>query len=125
MPSLTPRRILLVDDDMDNLESLGAFLEGSLDRVVVEPFDDAERALERVKTAKFDVVITDQRMPKMTGVEFLRRVAPLQPAFRILVTGEAITDEGPAKGRPDLLLRKPIDTAILLKSVRDAFARRG
>ncbi len=49
---------------------------------------DGEQALEAIQGQCFDVVVSDQRMPTMTGVEVLRRVREIAPdTVRILLTG--------------------------------------
>ena len=86
--SRTRRRILVVDDDPGVLQVLQALLE-RLD-VDVEACLDPEAAVARFEADDFDVVISDDRMPKISGRELLRRVRNLRPATpTILLTGFA------------------------------------
>ncbi len=67
--------ILLVDDDLQGLESTRKILE--LESFQVDVAKDGQEALEKVRSknaagAMYDLVITDVRMPKMSGLEFLR-----------------------------------------------------
>ena len=79
------RGILIVDDERQNLIVLRNFLEGGYR--VFEAHSGNE-ALEVAKTADLDVVITDQRMPEMTGVELLEKLREFKPDVAgIVLTG--------------------------------------
>ncbi len=80
-PSLTPSgrfpatqsaRVLLVDDDADIRDVVGAMLEAV--GLVVEPAVSAEAALERVRETHFDLLVLDWSLPGMTGLELCRRI---------------------------------------------------
>ena len=77
--------ILCVDDEPRVLSALeGVFQEG----FEVEIATSAAAALERLAARRFHVVVSDQRMPEMTGVEFLREAKQRAPSsVRILLTG--------------------------------------
>jgi signal transduction histidine kinase len=62
------RHVLIVDDDVGNLDVLRAFLDG--DYVVHEALS-AEVALALLEVERFDVIVCDQRMPGMTGIDLL------------------------------------------------------
>jgi two-component system phosphate regulon response regulator PhoB len=81
VPSLTPSgrfpatqsaRVLLVDDDADIRDVVGAMLEAV--GLVVEPAVSAEAALERVRETHFDLLVLDWSLPGMTGLELCRRI---------------------------------------------------
>jgi len=80
-------RVLLVDDEPQVLVALEDLLS---DDFVVFKAESAERAL-RVVEAERDlaVVVTDQRMPRMSGDELLAKLAGISDAARMLVTGFA------------------------------------
>ncbi|MBM4397365.1 MAG: response regulator [Deltaproteobacteria bacterium] len=63
--------VLIVDDDAPNLAVLEAVLESEY-RIL--PAGSGPEALELLAEAPVDVIVTDQRMPEMTGVELLERV---------------------------------------------------
>lgn len=69
-------RILLVDDDLQGLASTRRLLE--LEGYQVETTQDGEAALEMIRkvitkqVVPFDVILSDVRMPKMSGIDFLR-----------------------------------------------------
>ena len=79
--------ILIVDDEEDIRESLKALLETSIDGTEVLVAADGEEALETMRKAQVDLVISDYKMPRMNGLELLGAIgrnAPQTP--RILVT---------------------------------------
>lgn len=85
--------VLCVDDEPGILRSLKWLLQKDFE---VHVADSGHGALDLVRAHDFDVIISDQRMPGMTGVEFLREVCHISPrAMRILLTGysdlEAVT----------------------------------
>lgn len=78
-------KVLCVDDEPSIVRSLQWLLQKQFE--VLTATSGAE-AIELVKQHDFDVVISDQRMPVMTGVEVLREVRRLSPrTMRILLTG--------------------------------------
>ena len=81
-------RILVVDDEEAILETMTFTFE---DEYEVYTSTDARRALELLdEKAPITVVLTDQRMPNMSGVEFLTEVCRRHPAtVRIILTGFA------------------------------------
>ena len=65
------KKIMLVDDDYSVRESLKIFLEDFYD---VIDYGDPHKALENVEVDKPDLILLDITMPKMNGIEFLRRL---------------------------------------------------
>jgi two-component system phosphate regulon response regulator PhoB len=65
-------RVLLVDDDRDIREVVGAMLDAV--GLAVEGATSAEEALERVRKATFDLIVLDWNLPGMTGVELCRLI---------------------------------------------------
>ena len=89
MPHDTPdhalHHILIVDDEEVVLFSLRDTLSRAGYQITTAP--DAVEALARLKEKAFSVIITDQQMPMLTGLEFLHQVKQVQPdATRILIT---------------------------------------
>jgi diguanylate cyclase (GGDEF)-like protein/PAS domain S-box-containing protein len=83
----TKERVLLVDDEPQVLVALEDLLS---DDFVVFKAESAERALRLVETeGELAVVVTDQRMPRMSGDELLAKLDGLTDAARMLVTGFA------------------------------------
>lgn len=83
-------KVLLVDDEERILRSLGLLL-----RMQYQVFatSDGNEALEILRREKIHVLISDQRMPIMTGSELLRQAREVAPdTVRILLTGYADAD---------------------------------
>jgi CheY-like chemotaxis protein len=79
------RRLLVVDDEEIVLVALRETLMRAGYEVTAT--NDAAEALEALRTTRFAVIITDQQMPRMTGLEFLAQAKVLRPeATRILIT---------------------------------------
>src|SRR5580704_19778295 len=77
--------ILVVDDESEVL----SVLQETLERAGYEAagFVDSALALEEIKRRKFSVIISDQRMPELSGLELLGHARQIQPfATRILIT---------------------------------------
>ena len=66
-----PPRILIVDDDPGQRSLLDSFLQSQGFETVTA--DSGERALEVLRTGRFDMMISDVRMPGASGLETLRR----------------------------------------------------
>jgi two-component system NtrC family sensor kinase len=113
--------ILIVDDERPNLTVLRNFLDSGYR---VHEAQSGPEALELAKTTDLDVVITDQRMPDMTGIELLEALRDLKPDVAgIVLTG--FTDP-PAlisainRARVFRFLKKPWQPDDILEAVRQA-----
>jgi len=112
-------RIVIVDDD----ETLGKLIEKSLSSDFdVRYFNDPQDALKNIMAVGADVVISDIKMPKMTGVELLKAVKSESPdTYFILITGFGTVKESVdavKAGAHDYLL-KPVDIDMLYKKLMD------
>jgi len=77
--------ILYLDDEESNLRIFRAAFKQFYN---IFPAKSGMEGLEILKNNKIHLIITDQRMPKMTGVEFLEKVIPDHPdTIRIILTG--------------------------------------
>ena len=87
-PLLTPRKlpaVLFVDDEERVLHALAGLFQGTYE---VHTAASGAEALELIRRQHFLVIVSDQRMPGMTGVELLREARTLAPtAVRLLLTG--------------------------------------
>ena len=116
--------LLLVDDEPDLLLSLQGLLRQEFQLFVA---DSGPAALAVIESETIQVVMTDQRMPEMSGDELLARIARLSPyTVRILLTGYAdIQDVIRALNSGGLFryLTKPWDLDELMDVVRQAAAQ--
>ena len=77
--------VLYIDDEVDNLNSFRATFRREFNITTAESADEAIKILEK---EVIHVILSDQRMPKMTGIEFFEHIQPLFPdPIRILITG--------------------------------------
>ena len=75
--------ILLIDDNRDGLLVRRSLLEEVGYRVQIA--SNGEEGLKLFQSSPFDVVVTDFRMPRMDGGEFIQRIRQLQPHARIIL----------------------------------------
>ena len=83
MKSKTKKTILLADDDVN----LRRVLEFQLTEAgyKVSAASDGERALEIFSGGDFDCVVTDLRMPKLSGLELLEKIKALKAEIPVIV----------------------------------------
>jgi response regulator RpfG family c-di-GMP phosphodiesterase len=124
MSEQTKHSILLVDDEPEILFSLRGLLRKEFDLYTAE---SGVEALEVLRRRPVDVIMTDQRMPQMTGVELLRRAQGDCPeAIRIVFTGyadlKAVID-AINLGQIHRYLTKPWDPDELVEVLHQACAQ--
>jgi signal transduction histidine kinase/CheY-like chemotaxis protein len=115
-----PQRILVVDDEIALTSYLKELLE--LEGYQVEALNDPVVALAQLHDTPhaFDLVISDQNMPQLTGIEMIREVRQFNPELPIIMcTGySATTSESEAlESGVDAFLTKPVNSKQLLKVV--------
>lgn len=113
-------RILVVDDDELVSEYLNALLEA--EGYAAKIMNDPVAALNyfNENTDEFDLVITDQVMPDLTGVELTESILKVQPDIPvILITGysETISAENAASFGVKQFFLKPINEKKLLDAI--------
>lgn len=113
--------VLLVDDEADIVEIMSRGLE-RLGYQAVGTSDPADvlRAVE-TSAGDWDVIVTDQVMPVMGGLELIRKIKVLQPGLlTILCTGygEAIDEQSALKAGADAYVRKPVSAEALARCIR-------
>ena len=111
-------RILIVDDTKQNIIVVRGLLKKT--EMAMDEAVSGEEAVERARTVSYDVILMDQRMPKMDGTEALRRIRE-QPGGAnrqtpvICLTADAVSgarERYLAQGFTDYLT-KPIDSSAL------------
>jgi DNA-binding NtrC family response regulator len=117
-------KILIVDDETPIRRTLRDILE--FEGYDVEEAVDGLDCIAKVQKEKFDVIITDIKMPKMDGIEALERLQILSPETPvIMVSGHGTIDtavEAVKKGAFDFI-SKPPDLNRMLITVRNALDR--
>lgn len=114
-------KVLFVDDDEANLAVCEAVCADEFDVLVAS---GAEPALELMREHEVAVIISDQRMPEVTGVELLEMVRERYPnTVRLLITAYSNTPaaiDAINRGRVRRYLRKPWEPEELKAEVRQA-----
>jgi len=113
-------RVLVVDDEPQILESIHDLLEDDFEVVVST---DATAAVELLRHAQIAVILADQRMPKLTGGEFLAKAREICDATRILITGYVDIDaliRAVNEGQIHSYVPKPWEPATLKVTVLKA-----
>ena len=115
----------IVDDDEGLRESLAFLLHSA--SLEVRSFESAKAFLDKLPHAMPGCVITDVRMPDMSGIELLRRLKELKISVPVVViTGHgdiALAVEAMKMGAADFF-EKPFDDDLLVASVRAALRQR-
>lgn len=87
--------ILVLDDEAPIVKAMtrvlnrmpNAWLNGRLD---IHGFTDSDEALASMRDYRYDLIVSDLRMPRIDGIEFLRQTLAIQPdAMRIVISGHA------------------------------------
>lgn len=117
------RTLLLVDNEANILSALKQLL--CHDGYDILTARNAEQGLELLASHQVDVIISGQRMPGMSGIEFLRRVKTLHPkTVRLVLSGytdlHAVTN-AINEGAIYKFLTKPWDDGILRANIEEAF----
>src|SRR5213082_434251 len=120
-----PATLLVADDDPGLRESLERTLTREGYRVVLA--SDGRAALERVQAGGVDLIVTDLRMPGLTGLELLRAAKAIAPAVDVILLTAFGTVEEAVKAMKDGaydFLTKPFRREQLIKLVDKALERR-
>ena len=118
-------KILLVDDEVDFLETLVQRLKKR--NVNVTGVQSGEEALRSLDHQPVDVVVLDVKMPGMEGIQVLKEIKKREPRTEvIMLTGHANVEaafQGMELGAFDYLI-KPVNIEELLKKIQDACEKR-
>jgi two-component system, LuxR family, response regulator FixJ len=113
----------VIDDDEAMRESLSFLLKAA--KISVSAYDSADAFLAQLKDIKGGCIVTDVRMPGMSGLDLLKRLRELNsPMPVIVITGHGdvpLAVEAMKYGASDFL-EKPFDDDTLLGAVRKALS---
>ena len=116
-------RVLFIDDE-EALAAIGQGMLGGLGYKVISKTSSREAlAILRLDPSRFDLVITDQTMPDITGIELAKEVLALRPDMPvILCTGFShIVDEGSARAAGiKAFIMKPLTRREIAMTIRRA-----
>lgn len=130
MSELTPREpetytVLCVDDEINILKAIKRVLHKQDYELLIA--QSGAEALEILKQKKVHVIVSDMKMPAMSGAEFLQKTTALVPnCYRILLTGYSdmsSTIDAVNNGHIDRYLQKPWDNTELTCAIGDGLAK--
>jgi DNA-binding response OmpR family regulator len=120
---LAVTRILLVDDDEDNLKIFTIILENQ--GFLVDAYSDPVVALSEFKPSLYDLIILDYRMPEMNGIELYKKIREKDASTKITILTASheqmyVNDNQELKREPSLkVIRKPVAIGKLLEEVTE------
>lgn len=121
IPSFSAIKVAVVDDEAVALKQIGRIL--ARQGFQVEVFENPIQALQRMETFTFNIVMSDIRMPQMSGLELLERIKSTTPETEVLLfTGYAAIDDAVRaiqNGAFDYI-EKPLTPAKILASLKRA-----
>lgn len=122
---MQPEPVIYVIDDDEAVRQSIEFLLQTVG-ITVRSFDSAKAFFEVLPGIEHGCVVTDVRMPEVTGIDLLREVSAKKPALPVIViTGHGdvpLAVEAMKLGAIDFL-EKPFDDDLLIGSVRAALSR--
>lgn len=114
-------KILVIDDERSIRNTLKDILE--YEKYEVDLAEDGIKALDKVKTAEYDIILCDIKMPGMDGIELLEKLTEIKPDTPVvMISGHGNIDtavESIKKGAFDYI-EKPLDLNRLLITIRNA-----
>lgn len=125
-PQSSPRTVLCVDDEPSILSAMRRLFRSSGHRILTA--ESGAAALALLESEPIDLIISDMRMPMMTGAELLLQVRSRWPEVtRLLLTGYADIDSTISAindGQIHRYISKPWKDSEILDTVKDAFERK-
>jgi LmbE family N-acetylglucosaminyl deacetylase len=112
-------QILLVEDD-EILAGVVQELLGELGQV--DWTADAEQAVDRVCTQRYDLIVSDIQLPGMNGIDFVRTLSDRQPDLATLILSAAASFDSAVqalRAGADDYMAKPVDPVELLAKARE------
>ncbi len=128
--NLLPRvhAILIVDDDPDILDSLRELFQSTLRDVTIHTAEDPLTGLKILDGEDVDLILSDYRMPRMDGIEFLQKALEKIPQVpRILITAYPDTDlarRAVEMAQVENFIVKPFNPTRLVEAVNAALLKR-
>ena len=123
---LTPLKILVVEDDPIVREILNLYL--TADGHLVDMAVDGLEGLEKFKGGKYDLVITDGSMPKMSGdklATLIKQISPRMPIILISGFSDVLNDIKKNLSDVDLVISKPVSLSKLHRAVAEVIKKYG
>ncbi len=102
------KRILVVGDHEEIRNLLSKFF--LLNGYEVDSVEDGDMAIRQVKEKGYDLIVSDYMMPKMDGIELIKRLKGYNPSLSILIiSGSGVGEPFFREAGADAFLTKPLD----------------
>ncbi|MBD2533501.1 response regulator [Nostoc flagelliforme FACHB-838] len=116
---LKKRKVVIADDDEDSRMLLAFLLEEGW---IVEQAKDGKEAIAKIAQGKPNLLILDNRMPELTGIEVYQQLKAQKIDLPIvLVTAYGDIEELASSLNIEYFIRKPVDLAKLLIMIESAY----
>lgn len=120
--NITPKKILIADDQKVNLEILSKFIKSCVPNIIIDSASNGKEALDLIKSSsednRYDLIITDIQMPKMDGFELSEEIRKFDKNVPISAytsrTSYRIKQKAIKAGIDDYII-KPIPNNSLIK----------
>jgi DNA-binding NtrC family response regulator len=114
----SPTQILVIDDDEDILNLFSGFLKN--EGYGVTSFLDPLKALQEIhrRPQKYSIIITDIRMPGISGIELVRRICKINHDIKvIIISAFELNGEDLRNIRYDNIMEKPVHMRYLVQTI--------
>jgi DNA-binding NarL/FixJ family response regulator len=117
-------KIILAEDHIRFREIIKKIIEGNDELTVVGEANDGLELLELLKQSLPDMVITDISMPRLRGLEAVKKVKELYPQIKVLIltihNGKDYLDQAMSRGVDGYILKQEMDEELYpaIQSVR-------
>jgi two-component system response regulator FixJ len=119
LATISKQKIFFVDDEPKLRGVVGKILERA--GFIVSCFDSAHDCLEQMRTEKCDLIITDVRLPEISGIELLAKAKRLAPSLPVVVVtgyGDIPMAVRAMKAGAADFIEKPLERETLLSAVK-------
>ncbi len=103
-----PLKLIIAEDDRALRETLLALLQTQFPDLCIDSVGDGRSLVNRVATGHYDLVLTDNQMPQLRGLEAIRAIREFNGTIPIyLLTGDAVQRKAQEVGATGFLLKPP------------------
>lgn len=121
-----PKRILLVDDEEDLVWSIKSRLAKAMPDVVVDGVSQPELAIRWLGERRYDLVVSDIRMPRISGIELLIKARSLYPTLPFIIVTAFPSEQGQREAMrlgSVTYVEKPFQMDALIESIAGLLTR--
>jgi DNA-binding NtrC family response regulator len=118
------KRILIIDDDVELCEELTEMLKD--EKYYVENTSDTIHGEKLINDYDYDVLIIDMKMPRLSGVDLLKKAKTKNPAAKVIIMSgkpfiEKFLEEEQVIHLTEGIIKKPFHYTILLEKLNNLF----